>query len=287
MIYCWIYILINAVSALLRQLGGQHFSPAFILLAGSIAAILYFHLINLKTIPYIYKQSLAQKSNWFWLNVSIAITWLCAIYSPAYIGASLYTFIYFAVLGIIGSIFFIYQKKYYNFSQLISLLGLLSLLCYAIYKNDINISAYQTIGISLALIGGISGFIYSKQSANFMKTAILSTSQILAVRFFLIIPLCFILIPYPLIMNMSFLHLNYAMFIGIFCLIIPIYFSQKGIEEAGPEINAMLSSGTPLLCATLEQLYFKNLHWQQFLIYILYSIFAVIPYINKTLKKLF
>src|SRR5262245_822260 len=102
MLNSWLYVIINALSALLRQTSANYLSPALILFSGGLIAILFFNIINLGKLKWIYKKCWAYKKDWTYINLLIVIIWVCAVYCPSYIGASLYMFLYFAILGLTG-----------------------------------------------------------------------------------------------------------------------------------------------------------------------------------------
>lgn len=282
MIFSWLYVFFNAISALLRQLCGLVVSPAFILLMGSIFSIIYFHCINLKHLTFIYKTAYHYYRHWFALNISITAMWLAAFYAPSLIGASLSSFLFFGLLSLLGLIFMQHQHKKINQLKHLSSLLLLILFLSTIVTNLIaHFNQTELFGIILASIAGIAGFIYSKQSAQFVKLTSFTTSQILATRFYLTIPICLILLPHPVFLGISRHNFIFAFITALFCLIIPIYFSQKGIEKAGPERNAVICGTMPLVTALLQNYYVNPISWHNLSFYLLYSIIISLPFMAK------
>src|SRR5206468_5738208 len=115
---------------------------------------------------------------------------------PGEIGASLFNFIYFAWLGTLGFMFLAVQnfnkhKNKFYFGLCLFLLILLNIA----FELKTSFTCKTISGITLALLGGTSSFIYFKQSQSLAKNATLSATQILAVRFYLSIFILLLLVP--------------------------------------------------------------------------------------------
>lgn len=283
MFYSWIYVIVNSLSALLRQISGNYLPPSIVLFIGCSIAVIYFHAIQLQKMKEVYYQCWQHKKQWMKISISVAFVWVCAIYSPTMIGASLYTFLFFSIMGALGTLSLYYQSNYKQKSYLISAIGLCLLITMAIGPALTNkhFAAEQIIGIVLACAGGIAGFIYSKQSSEFVKQTSISATQILAIRFYLTIAISIALMPSHPFVHLSATNLLISLSIGVFSLIIPLYLVQKGIETVGPEMNAIIVSITPFVATIFEELYFHNIDRTLFVICTLYSIFAILPHAIK------
>lgn len=212
------------------------------------------------------------------LGIAVAGLWLPAFYVPPMIGASLYTFIFFSLLGCLGKGMLYLKSPQKTKISLYSLIGLSGLLVTVILISLYLYPTQQEVeGIGLSIFGSIMGFIYAKQSAQFATKTHLSASSVLAVRFYLTIPISFVLLPAQDHLLFGSAHPIFVIAVAIFCLIVPAYFSQKGIEKAGPEMNAVIISVTPFFTAILQSLYFKNIAWPYFVIYSTYVFVATLP----------
>ncbi len=281
MIYSWLYVFINAISGLLRQVMGGMVAPAAILLVGAIISVIFFNLLNASRLKTLYQTCWQHKKSWFMMGLSVTGLWLPAFYAPSIIGASLYTFIFFALLGFLGKGALYLKGHQRTRVSLISLIGLGSLLCTVILVSFyFNPSWQEAWGISLSIFGSIMGFLYAKQSAQFGKVAKLTATGILAVRFYLTIPISLALLPVHNELSLG-AHPLLIAAVGVFCLILPTYLSQKGIERAGVEANAIIISVTPFVTAILQYLYFKNIAWPYFMIYSLYVAIIALPYYSS------
>ena len=147
-------------------------SPAHILLIGSVCAMIFYHAINVHELKTIYQKCIAKKNLWFKCNLSIALIWICAVYSPPMIGAALYTFLFFSVFGLLGRIGLYTTQTQQNMSQIISIIALIGIISYVIIiRLYHDTTAAVFFGTLLACLGGIGAFIYSKQAAMFMKSS--------------------------------------------------------------------------------------------------------------------
>lgn len=277
MIYSWLYVLMNALSGLLRQIAGNMVAPAAIMLVGAIISIMFFNFINASKLKSIYRACWQHKISWITMGLTVTGLWLPAFYAPSIIGASLYTFIFFAMMGILGKSALYRKDQHKKIISLLSLIGLGTLLSAVILVSlYLNFSWQEIEGISISLFGSYMGFLYSRQSAQFAKKAVMTASGILAVRFYLAIPISFALLPMHSEIALG-THPFLITAIGVFCLILPAYLSQKGIEKAGADTNAMIISVTPFFTGILQYLYFKNIAWQYFVIYSLYVVIIAMP----------
>lgn len=285
--YALLYIILTAISAVLRQIGAHKVSPALLLFAGGILAMIFFNVVNTSKLKQIYLSCFRNKKDWLAMSISIAVTWTCAIYSPGYIGASLYTFLYFSTLGTVGILALNLKNNTLNKVQLISVGGTILLLAFMAIKYIVIIHTFkETLGVGLAFLGGFSAYIYAVQSAKFMKKASLSASQTLAVRFYFLIVLSFFLLPLHNMTNFNSTSVSVIFLITLFSFILPIYCVQKSIHNIGPDLNAIIISTTPFFTAILEQLYFHDVAPSNFIVYATYLIFATLPYLAKRYSRI-
>ena len=226
MLYSLLYVLFNTFSAVLRQLGGNNFSPSMILFTGCIFATICFNFINIKYIGFIYQSCLNNKKLWLQVNFSAALMWLCAIYGPSYAGASLYTFLVFTVLGLLGSLSLFHHSEK-NVLRIISITGLVCLLVGSLFENVIHADLHKLFGILLACASGIITYIYSVQSFKFSQAASFNSSQILAVRLYMAILFSAILIPHHVILHMGLTNLFFATCIGVLPGYSSVFFTKR------------------------------------------------------------
>ena len=286
MFFCWAYIILNAFSALLRQYMGSQLSPALTLLIGSMIAILYFNLVNVLHLKRLYRVAYAYKKDWLILGVLIAMIWICAIYVPVYISASLYVILFFGILGECGLISTCLKKpsKILKFS----IVGIMILLISSLVSSVmVGVSYEKIIGLTLVCMGGIAGFGYVKYSHSFMQKTGLKSTEVLAIRFYPTLLISMLLTPVGHSHSLSLFSMALAVLVGFSCLILPIYLSQKGIEQGGPETFAIISSFMPLVTGIFQDLILSPVATHSFIIYAVYGLFASFPYLVKRFKIFF
>lgn len=273
MIYSFLYVIVFSVALVLIQKLDVTIPPLFSLLITASIASLYFNLINRRQLKKIYSDCFNNKKEWFSVMAIVLVMWGTTMIGPGLIGASLFNFIYFAWLGMLGLIILSLQNWKTQRINFYFGLGLCFLVILNIILELRSSFSYNSIyGIVLALIGGTSSFIYFKKSQALAKTAELTATQVLAVRFYLSIFVLAIVIPkgdfaeYFTLMN----AINLVL-LAFFSLIIPLYFSQKALEKITSEQHAIINSLCPLVTGVLQEVVFNDLRVEQMVVYLMYS----------------
>lgn len=291
MIYSFAYVFIFSIALILIQKLDVSISPLFSLLITASIATIYFNIINKGKLKKIYQNCLNNKKDWISVMLIVLVMWSTTMIGPGKIGASLFNFIYFSWLGIIGLILPSKINWQENKIKFYFGMGLLLLLSFNIYiELNTHPSSENIYGIFLALAGGTSSFIYFKKSQALAKSSKLSATQILAVRFYLAIFILLLIIPKHEMLELSTISNFSILTILAFCsLIAPLYFSQKALEHINPEQHAIINSLCPLVTGILQAVTLGNINNNQIIIYGIYSsiIFCVyyIPKIKLELKR--
>jgi len=289
MIYSFLYVLVFSIALILIQKLDVNIPPLFSLLITASIASLYFNIINRNHLKKIYSDCWANKKQWLIIMFIVLVMWGTTMIGPGKIGASLFNFIYFAWLGMVGLMLSSlknwreYRRKFY-FGLCLFFLIILNVF----FELRANFSYNAIYGIFLALLGGTSSFIYFKQSQALAKNAHLSATQVLAVRFYLSIIVLLLILPkqhtahYLTIIN----SINLVL-LAFFSLIIPLYFSQKALEKITSEQHAIINSLCPLVTGILQELVFNDLKREQMVVYFLYTLVIISFYfINKYSQKM-
>ena len=280
MIYSFLYVIVFSVAAVMIQKMYFSVSPFFSLLITATIATLYFNLVNIGKLKMMYNA--CWKEKWLWLSImlTVLVMWNCSMIGPGLIGASLYNFLYFAWLGMLGFVFLSLQD--FNKNRIKLYLGVCVLVLLAVIiviEFHHGFSRNVLMGILLAFIGGTSAFVYFKQSQAILKKVKLSATQILGVRFYLTVIVLFVMLPkgsfdlYFTVKNS--LELGLLAFLS---LIIPLYFQQKALEKISSEQNAIIMSLCPVSIAFLQELIFKDVTLSYIFIYLSYTSIVVISY---------
>lgn len=289
MIYSFLYVLVFSIALVLIQKLDIIIPPLFSLLITTILASIYFNLINRKNFKKIYADCFQNKKQWFSVMAIVLIMWSTTMIGPGKIGASLFNFIYFAWLGTLGFLSLNFQnpekyKKQFYFALCLGTLIFINV--FIELRSSFSFSALA--GITLALSGGTSSFIYFRQSQALAKSAHLSATQVLAVRFYLSITVLLFFLPsYQVREYLTLFNSLNLILLAFFSLIIPLYFSQKALEKITPEQHAIINSLCPLVTGILQEMAFNDLKIEQLFIYFLYSAFiASFYFINKFSRRL-
>lgn len=287
MIYSFLYVFVFSVALVLIQELDINIPPLFSLLITATIATLYFNFINKKNLKKIYADCFANKKQWLLVMSIVLVMWGTTMVGPGKIGASLFNFIYFAWLGMLGLISLSLQNWNTNKVKFYFALSILLLIITnVVFELRASFSMDSIYGMFLALVGGSSSFIYFKQSQTLAKTASLSATQVLAVRFYLAIIMLLIILPkshfgdYLTLYNLACLVL-----LAFFSLIIPLYFSQKALEKITSEQHAIINSLCPIVTAVLQQLIFNDLKIEQVFIYVAYSLAILCLYFVDKFNK--
>ncbi len=289
MIYSFLYVLVFSIALILIQKLDVSIPPLFSLLVTATIASLYFNIINKNNLKKIYADCLKNKKQWFSVMLIVLIMWGTTMVGPGKIGASLFNFIYFAWLGMLGFMLLALKNwQEYKIKFYFGVCLLLLIIANIFFEIRSSFSYESLYGIFLALAGGTSSFIYFKNSQALAKNANLSATQVLAVRFYLSIIVLFIILPKQHVVEyMSFTNLTNLLLLAFLSLIIPLYFSQKALEKITSEQHAIINSLCPIATCVLQTLVFNDLKSEQMIVYILYTLFiASFYFITKYEKKL-
>jgi len=289
MIYSFLYVLIFSIALVLIQKLDISIPPLFSLLITAIIATLYFNLINRNHIKKIYFDCSNNKIQWLTVMLIVLMMWSTTMVGPGKIGASLFNFIYFAWLGMLGFLMLSFKnwekyriKFYFGICLFILIIANVLLELHSSFSYD------ALYGIAMALLGGTASFIYFKQSQNLAKKANLSATQVLAVRFYLSIIILVFIIPKHSIENYLTLSNSISLILlTLFSLIIPLYFSQKALEKITSEQHAIINSSCPIITGIIQEILFNDLKSEQMIIYFLYMLsISCFYFINKYSQKL-
>lgn len=171
--YALMYTLCVAIVAIYRQYLMNNVPPVFILCMSSAISIVYFHSVNILQLKTMYQKIFGEKILFFKLNIIVALIWISAFYSIFYSSATLYTYEYFLVGACISLIF--NQDKSKKNMQLCAHIFFI-IVPYFLFDNYLK-------GIFLGQLAGSLGYLYNQLSSKICHKLDLSSTQILASRF--------------------------------------------------------------------------------------------------------
>ncbi len=282
-----LYVIITAASVLLIHFANANIAPLWLLLFSTTLATIYFHSVNIHALKNMYRLAWIDKSRWLLVMILVALIWLTTFYGSS-ISPSIFMVLYFSVAAFLGLVTTIRQQQEKKYSLLIVGLGMLltvSFIIVIMLNQTFKLAPKTTLLLLMyGVIGGVTSFLYMRQSYLFSKKTTLKPTQILAVRFWLLIGICILLAPMhevrPSLLNIW--NIIIIVMVSIISLILPLYFNQKGIIEAGPEINAIIGGYTPALTYLLAVIcMLQPFHLDLFLLYCLVAFFIGWPFLKK------
>lgn len=209
-------------------------------------AAIFFFSVNVKSRKFILNILISNKKLIFKINLSTLINTLLAFYVVLYISPIAYIMVFFAGLS-----FFNALHNYRMIGNLEKFINIAALaLAVSISFLISNAGVYDTIvGLGLTLISTLFGAFYMRESAHLHQETGISASQILSVRFFMVIILCgtysiFSIDQY----GISFHDLALLSVIAITGCIVPLFLMQKSIKKLGAKVTAQFTPLTPILC---------------------------------------
>lgn len=296
------YVFASAFSFLLIHASVHYFPTGLTIFTSSLIAAILFHLANFNKIIPMYKKCFDNKVSWMKILVLMLINWITAIYGNTLSFPFVYIFFYFCSISTFGFLYLnkvesnsLLEKSMHKYSKfsISCLVGLMSIyflvnIFEILSMNHVthsDIAVKNIIGSILGVAGGISGYFYGKESQLFSIKTKLTTSQILAVRFWLMILLSYFLIPNGIAHYYSVKNMIYVFLIAIFSFVLPVYFNQKGILDVGAEKNSIIRGLTPLTTDIFQSIYLNTFQMIDFLISLLPAIFVSIPFLANYINS--
>ncbi len=229
MIFTCLYIFLTAFSALLRHYVGGSIPDSLLIFLSTLYAIIFFHAVNYRSIRHTYSKLLDCKKLYLLTCITILIVWVGSFLIPVYYTPTIQVLSFICLSGVFGS-FFMYCKDKTTVNLLrFTLITLVMLFFYAICYSRYTLHSFIYL-LFWTFITGASGYIYAVKSWQ-LNNAGLSSSQILATRFWLLLLVSAIAMFY----QHSYHEINWhsisnTLAVSITSLIIPVYCSQKSIE---------------------------------------------------------
>ena len=151
MIYSFLYVLVFSIALILIQKLDVTIPPLFSLLVTATIASLYFNLINKNHLKKMYAECMQNKMSWISVMLIVLVMWATTMIGPGKIGASLFNFIYFAWLGMLGLMMPALKSWDENKNKFFFGMCLLSLIILNIFFELKTSISYESIyGIILA-----------------------------------------------------------------------------------------------------------------------------------------
>ncbi|QUM83739.1 DMT family transporter [Moritella sp. 28] len=245
-----IFCIISSVSSILMAEAVKTVNPVTSTFITFSLTALIFILLNINSFRQIIMASFQQRLTLLQINLTTLANTLLAFVGMTYVSPLVYGIIFFGCLPFFNNALqwrlFANNKSSYTFN----LVSCLSAIFIAGYISDQTMIA-NTQGISYALISCFSAALYMLRSEYFHRKTGLTPSQILSVRFYLVILICggyALLQPNTLILNSNeWLMLSGAAITGS---VIPLFLMQVAIKKLGAAVTAQFMPSIPVLCMT-------------------------------------
>lgn len=286
------YVLFTAVSFTFIDKLDDHINPYISLLCLTIFATIFFNAINYKNLKTMYMGCLNNKSLYLGITLCIGVNWLCSIFAPNQSDPFIYLALSFITMAICGFVFIKKNNKqdYYVHYGCILVFIIMIIFIHRYYEIGKNRSL--NFGIIIGIISGLSGYLYGYISNSFAKKASLNATQVLGVRFWLlIIMLIIVVLSQHLNLNVIKENLGVLFLMSLLSMIVPNYFNQSSLIKLGVTRRAIfvvITPGITFLIYSISAMRFDKINFIIALITTLVMIFSkILPLlINHVIKRL-
>lgn len=252
------------------------FGPFFSLFCTTLLGIIYFNVVNISKLREIYCACFQEKYLWILISLCVSGNWITTFYALSQINPFVFLFTYFSSSAIVGA-FFQYLKTKQHASMMIAILLLLMLFIFFEFHH-VGYSFSLVAGISSAIASAFFGYGYRRTSVTFSQKTKLSATGVLAVRFYLLLLIAFILSLMQKQFGVINLHVGVQFIVlSVVTFLIPLYCMQRSVLLIGAEYFSILTSLCPAITAIL-MLYHGQVHT-------VFYIFSLTLFIISLMKK--
>lgn len=242
-----VYSLVMAFSVVWVSKLESSFHESFMLITVSIAAVIFYNLVNYKSLSKPYKSILSHPLHWLAMSFSFAMTWWLTYFSSIHGSPRLIMVDLYLILAICSCM----ARK----QHLCALICLASLAVSFKLIPEANLT-----NIVSSSICGIFCYIYMHLSETYAKLNKLGASQLLSIRFYFLLFFSVIYAAlfdhYHLKFDFNYSHATLIALLSLILLIIfnllPNFLAQKGTVLIGTSKFSRLITITPALTFFLE-----------------------------------
>lgn len=262
MAYLLLYILITVASYISIHAACNAYPQELLILICTFGTIFFFTCVTYKNITTVYLKLFKQKSLYFLLLLSITVIWASTFLGIHYISPTFFMFIMMTIGALYGACAnYIFSKKRIDFVILIlvsicALFFLASIIVYYEIKQAIFL-------IVFSLVVGLFDYLYAKTSYVLSNKLLLSASEILASRFWLIFAITLTLVLssqiaghqnyLPYLFDYKFYWVTFLIMLSSF--IVPIYCYQKSVLILGANDTLLYCAALPSLMYSAEKFF--------------------------------
>lgn len=290
MVYLMIYFMVSILSFLFIHSHSKQLPQELLILVCSSLSVAFFSLINYGSIRHTYSKLLKIRWLYFCLMVSIFIIWLSTFIGITAISPTFFMFVIMTMGAMYGAVFN-WQASPSKINLTILLLIIIAIGCF-FYYIILSYHWIKTIKLFIFIVVvGCADYIYAATSFKIAHQLKITSSQIVAARFWLmnISLLTLVLIKQGtnhenyIIYLLNLKNIGGVLLITIFSFIIPMYCYQKSVLILGSNDALLFCSVLPCLMYLTEVFLKMNTETSPQLGFITY--FLVLPVVLRIWSK--
>jgi len=277
-LYSFLYCIITAASVVFAHSVTQTISPITAAFLTFVVCLLWFNIVNYKLAKKTYRTCQNNLSLIFLINLATAINWITTFLAIKYISPVLFVAVFMALMPImIYLLQLILLKKPLNRIDLCSSLIIIFLVSLLVYSQTPAVFDQKLYWMSLALtalssLSAAAYFIWSKRAQDKLS---LNPTQILSIRFYLLVTVsavC-ILLQSHFSMTGGFVHFyGKIILLSLLTSIIPLFFLQKSIQKIGAVKTSFFMPMTPIFTFLLVMLTHGKINFSTILVLLLLTL---------------
>lgn len=238
-----LYVMFSSFSFVFLDRLCSDISPVSALFIMSGIAILFFNLVTVRLLLKTYKACFLSPTIFFAMAAFLALDWVSMVYASHVADPFIAMAALFISLAIISFMIKFFRSR--DTKDIISLIILIFSLIMLLLGYKERIGHNNILGVLLGAIAGIAFYGYITTSEKFAKKHKLTSLQVLATRFWVLLIGSAVSIDYQQTIIAFNSKLPALVLISFCSLIIPIYFNQQAIVKLGALKTSVIISLVP------------------------------------------
>lgn len=244
-----LYVISLALGMVLLDNVIDKLDPILSLLITSLFAVVFFHLATKTKLTTIYQTCWQHRHTWFMLNLVVSVMWLGTYYAVKWLNPTACLFLFFLSMTGTHWIRELYKERRLD-KNVINVIFPVIFIAIFYFLNSQNIIG--RLGVLAGVVAGIMGAYYNTYSKVFVLEGNLTSNDVLAVRFYVIILLAPFFITPAAIENITFFNVAQLMLVSIFTFILPLYMYQRSVMTLPLSHHVMIVAATPLVAYVIQ-----------------------------------
>lgn len=241
-LYGMLYIISIATSLVWIDSLGETYQLGYLLFGTTLTATLIFNACCFDSLSSTYRS--IHRSPMLWLSLSIAIlmTWGLSYYATIHSSATILVSLFFIAQAMMASLL---NRRYHFVFACLLLIGFI---CYAAEQGS-------WLTYFSGILAGIFSYAYFKVSFIYSKKLGLKPTQVLAVRYYLLLAFASGLVIEDIMTHQSIIQQHHGLsfsllilfLLGLSNMVIPNFFSQSCVQKIGPSQFASITTLIPVI----------------------------------------